>query len=94
MGIPPPTAAYPAQQQGTAIPGYGPSGLDSYQQQHRNQSGNDGSLGIGGGGMGADGGWSGAQGQNVWDSAKKWASATGEKLAAAENEVWKRINKE
>lgn len=30
----------------------------------------------------------------VWDSAKKWAQATGEKLAAAENEVWKRINKE
>ncbi|KND88003.1 hypothetical protein TOPH_07382, partial [Tolypocladium ophioglossoides CBS 100239] len=30
----------------------------------------------------------------VWDSAKKWAAAAGESLAAAENEVWKRINKD
>ncbi len=30
----------------------------------------------------------------VWDAAKKWAQATGQKLAVAENEVWKRINKE
>ncbi|POR38736.1 Uncharacterized protein TPAR_01054 [Tolypocladium paradoxum] len=32
--------------------------------------------------------------QGVWDSAKKWAAAAGESLAAAENEVWKRINKD
>ncbi|KAI0380957.1 hypothetical protein F5Y04DRAFT_88684 [Hypomontagnella monticulosa] len=30
----------------------------------------------------------------VWETAKKWAQQTGEKLAAAENEVWKKINKE
>ncbi|KAJ6446654.1 C6 finger domain-containing protein [Purpureocillium lavendulum] len=30
----------------------------------------------------------------VWDAAKKWAAAAGESLAAAENEVWKRINKD
>lgn len=30
----------------------------------------------------------------VWDSAKKWAAAAGESIAAAENEVWKRINKD
>lgn len=30
----------------------------------------------------------------VWDTAKKWASAAGDSLAAAENEVWKRINKD
>ncbi|KYK60189.1 hypothetical protein DCS_01324 [Drechmeria coniospora] len=29
-----------------------------------------------------------------WNSAKKWAASAGESLAAAENEVWKRINKE
>lgn len=31
---------------------------------------------------------------SVWDTAKKWAASAGESLAAAENEVWKRINKE
>ncbi|GJN77225.1 hypothetical protein PLIIFM63780_000715 [Purpureocillium lilacinum] len=30
----------------------------------------------------------------MWDAAKKWAAAAGESLAAAENEVWKRINKD
>jgi hypothetical protein len=30
---------------------------------------------------------------SVWDTAKKWASSAGESLAAAEQEVWKRINK-
>ncbi|KHN99653.1 uncharacterized protein MAM_02506 [Metarhizium album ARSEF 1941] len=31
---------------------------------------------------------------SVWDTAKKWAASAGESLAAAENEMWKRINKE
>ncbi|KAI0114868.1 hypothetical protein F4814DRAFT_417354 [Daldinia grandis] len=30
----------------------------------------------------------------VWGAAKKWAHQTGEKIAAAETEVWKKINKE
>ncbi|KAI8963973.1 hypothetical protein F5Y11DRAFT_318006 [Daldinia sp. FL1419] len=30
----------------------------------------------------------------VWEAAKKWAHQTGEKIVAAENEVWKKINKE
>ncbi|KAG6007557.1 hypothetical protein E4U54_008818 [Claviceps lovelessii] len=30
----------------------------------------------------------------VWDTAKKWAASAGESLVAAENEVWKRINKD
>lgn len=30
----------------------------------------------------------------IWDQAKKWASAAGDSLAAAEHEVWKKINKE
>ncbi|KAK3191012.1 hypothetical protein K4F52_002962 [Lecanicillium sp. MT-2017a] len=30
----------------------------------------------------------------LWDQAKKWASAAGDSLAAAEHEVWKKINKE
>ncbi|KAM7216497.1 hypothetical protein V8F06_008120 [Rhypophila decipiens] len=32
--------------------------------------------------------------EGVWNSAVKWAQVAGEKLSAAENEVWKRINKE
>lgn len=32
--------------------------------------------------------------EGVWDTAKKWASAAGDSLAAAENEVWRRINKD
>ncbi|KAG5947441.1 hypothetical protein E4U53_006419 [Claviceps sorghi] len=31
---------------------------------------------------------------SVWDTAKKWAASAGEGLAAAEKEVWKRINKD
>lgn len=30
----------------------------------------------------------------VWRAAKKWASVAGEGLAAAEQEVWKRLNKD
>ncbi|RCI15081.1 hypothetical protein L249_6654 [Ophiocordyceps polyrhachis-furcata BCC 54312] len=33
------------------------------------------------------------QSPGMWDTARKWASAAGESLAAAESEVWKRINK-
>lgn len=32
-------------------------------------------------------------GEKVWDAAKKWAAAAGDTLAAAENEIWKRVNK-
>ncbi|GFP52053.1 hypothetical protein ACSS6W_003958 [Trichoderma asperelloides] len=32
--------------------------------------------------------------ESVWNTAKKWATAAGDSIAAAENEVWKRINKE
>ncbi|TWU75809.1 hypothetical protein ED733_004281 [Metarhizium rileyi] len=31
---------------------------------------------------------------SVWDTARKWATSAGESLVAAENEVWKRINKD
>lgn len=34
------------------------------------------------------------QDDSVWGTAKKWASAAGDSLAKAENEVWKRINKD
>lgn len=39
------------------------------------------------------GGGDGAAGERVWGSAKKALMAAGEKLADAEHEVWKRINK-
>ncbi|KAH8902542.1 hypothetical protein BR93DRAFT_972607 [Coniochaeta sp. PMI_546] len=31
--------------------------------------------------------------EGVWNAARKWAQAAGDKLSAAENEVWRRINK-
>ncbi|KAK7940903.1 uncharacterized protein PG986_013290 [Apiospora aurea] len=36
----------------------------------------------------------GTEEEGVWGAAKKWAAGAGEKLAAAESEVWKRINKD
>ncbi|KAI6092559.1 hypothetical protein F4821DRAFT_224357 [Hypoxylon rubiginosum] len=110
MSIPTPTAPYPAQQHGTSTasvptsynsqgptattgsgfyslehpPGYhqnsNASELDRYQRVATHQSELEGQREDTGGG--------------VWDSARKWAQQTGEKLAAAENEVWKKINKE
>lgn len=40
------------------------------------------------------GAWDGAglDGEGVWQGAKKMVAVAGEKLAAAEGEVWKRIN--
>ncbi|KAI1321863.1 hypothetical protein F5Y16DRAFT_388324 [Xylariaceae sp. FL0255] len=32
--------------------------------------------------------------EGVWDAAKKFAQQTGERIAAVENEVWKKINKD
>lgn len=32
--------------------------------------------------------------EGIWNTAKKWAAAAGDSLAAAEQEVWKRINKD
>ncbi|OAA58586.1 hypothetical protein SPI_06659 [Niveomyces insectorum RCEF 264] len=43
------------------------------------------------GGQGQKRGEGGEEG--VWDAAKKFALAAGERLSAAENEVWRRINK-
>jgi hypothetical protein len=36
----------------------------------------------------------GFEDEGLWSTAKKWVSAAGDGLAAAENEVWKRINKD
>lgn len=41
------------------------------------------------GGAGGDG-----NGESIWNTAKKWAEAAGDKLAAAESEVWKAVNKD
>lgn len=32
--------------------------------------------------------------ENVWDTAKSWASTAGKKLSEAESEIWKRVNRE
>lgn len=31
--------------------------------------------------------------EGIWNAARKWAQTAGDKLSAAETEVWKRINK-
>lgn len=46
------------------------------------------SGGGGGGGFEDDGSAS------IWNTAKKWASAAGDTLAAAEGEVWKAVSKD
>ncbi|KAI2463682.1 hypothetical protein F4781DRAFT_426154 [Annulohypoxylon bovei var. microspora] len=110
MSIPPPSAPYSAQQHGTstasvptsAYSGQGPtalggpptqslqhppgyhqnvnaSELDMHQRSALQQSELEDQRDDSGG---------------VWDSAKKWAQHTGERLAAAENEVWKKLNKD
>ncbi|KAI1374976.1 hypothetical protein F4677DRAFT_424192 [Hypoxylon crocopeplum] len=110
LSIPAPSAPYPSQQRGTSTasapspapngqapaatsnsaryslehpPGYhqntNASVLDSYQRTAIQQSELEGQTEESGG---------------VWDTAKKWAQQTGERLAAAEHEVWKKINKE
>lgn len=45
-----------------------------------------------GGGVGGLGGGDGEG--SIWNTAKKWASAAGDKLAEAEGEVWKAVNKD
>lgn len=64
---------------------------DALEAEERERSGSFGSLGGGGGdggGLGADG-----EGDGVWTSAKKLVATAGEKLAGAEAEVWRRVNK-
>ncbi|KAI1212369.1 uncharacterized protein F4807DRAFT_415736 [Annulohypoxylon truncatum] len=110
MSMSPPSAPYAAQQRGTSaasVPtsvysGQGPTALggpptqslqhppgyhqnvnasevDMHQRSAIQQSELEGHTEDSGG---------------VWDSAKKWAQQTGERLAAAENEVWKKLNKD
>ena len=69
--------------------GYGYGGDGSGQGQGQQQQNQSSFFGGGGGGGGGSG-----EGSAVWDTAKKWAQATGQKLADAESEVWRRINKE
>lgn len=67
--------------------GFTPAGSSGYQQQQQQQQ--PGQFGGQGGGMlGSEG-----EEEGVWGSAKKWARATGDSIAAAETEVWRRINK-
>lgn len=63
---------------------------DALEAEERERSGSFGSLGGGrggGGGLGDDGE------EGVWSSAKKLVATAGEKLAGAEAEVWRRVNK-
>ncbi|KAI9753688.1 MAG: hypothetical protein M4579_005040 [Chaenotheca gracillima] len=55
-------------------------------------------AGVGGGPLHSAGGGLAdtgeGEGEGIWDTAKKWAKTAGEKVSEAEQEVWKRINKE
>ncbi|KAK8114292.1 hypothetical protein PG999_006361 [Apiospora kogelbergensis] len=59
------------------------AGLDQYQRQAiaRNESADRRQQ-------------DGSEEEGIWGAAKKWAAGAGEKLAAAESEVWKRVTKE
>jgi hypothetical protein len=103
MAVPPPNPSYspyqgttttrqPATAQPTFLgggsndlshpPGYHQNaGADQFTSQQRHQA----SLAEGRTYDGEEG---------VWDQAKKWATGVGGSLAAAESEVWKRINKQ
>lgn len=61
-------------------------------QQRAAQFGNNSSSGYGQGGNQSYG--EGEDGEGYWDAAMKFAKTAGDKLSAAETEVWKRINKE
>lgn len=95
MAIPPPTMVYPAQQSGTSsaiasTPTYGGQHPPGYHQNvHASERDNYQRSAMGRNDSDYE-----AEEDGVWNSAKKWAQATGEKLVAAETEVWKRINKE
>jgi hypothetical protein len=73
-------------------PGPGPGG---YQQNVSSGSYASPYQGGGGGGGGRYGGGDGdEEEEGILGSAMKFARAAGEKLSAAESEVWKRINGE
>ena len=75
------SGTYPAQ------PGFSPPAGGYQQDVHAAGYAAGGDRGGSGGGYDGDDG-------SVWDTAKKWAASAGESLAAAEQEVWKRINKD
>lgn len=100
MTIPPPIMAYPAQQSGTATafsPVYGSQAPadqclehpPGYQQNVTASELDRYQRSV------MERSESEYQSDDgVWNTAKKWAQATGEKLAAAEKEIWKKINKD
>jgi hypothetical protein len=58
---------------------------------------NTSGLSLGGAGSGFGGVISDENGidtKTVWNAAKQWVSAAGDKISETEAEIWKRINKE
>ncbi|KAJ1335081.1 hypothetical protein MN608_01816 [Microdochium nivale] len=104
MGIPPPTASYPAQQTGTlpssSTAGYqggpSPTNLSYMPPGYQPGPGATGPSQYRPSPMASDphSTYDNGESEGIWNSAKKWASGAGEKLASAESEVWKRINKD
>ncbi|KAI0007808.1 hypothetical protein F4779DRAFT_487143 [Xylariaceae sp. FL0662B] len=105
MSVPVPTAAYPSQQSGTSVAqlpssAYGshrlvnPEGLDHPPGYHQNTNASELDRYQRSAVQQSDFGARPDDSDGVWGAAKKWAQHTGERLAAAESEVWKKINKE
>ncbi|KAM3512943.1 hypothetical protein MY11210_003426 [Beauveria gryllotalpidicola] len=68
---------------------------EAYVAQHSNRLIMGMGLGAGeGGGEGGGAGDAEGGGTTIWNTAKKWAWAAGDTLAAAEGEVWKAVNKD
>lgn len=67
---------------------------EAYVAQHSNRLTGGLGMGLGAGEGGGGGGAGDAEGSTIWNTAKKWASAAGDTLAAAEGEVWKAVNKD
>ncbi|KAH6624941.1 hypothetical protein B0J18DRAFT_410338 [Chaetomium sp. MPI-SDFR-AT-0129] len=94
------TSTATTQPMGTGInsgAGYSPAaslGPGGYQQNTAAVSGFVAPAYQGGGGGGGSGGYGDEDEEGFLGSAKKFAKAAGEKLSAAESEVWKRINGE
>lgn len=107
MGIPPPTAAHLGIGTSTnAIPqgprptslfegdaGPGPGTNPPGYQQEAYQPAGLAPAGYSGYQRPSGGSGSGEDDEGAWAAAKKWAQSAGTSIAAAEDEVWRRINK-
>ena len=84
---PRPTTLDGAPSQGYHPLGYNPPGPSAHPSPYA------GAYNGGGGSHHAAGAYNGEDDEGMWGAAKRWAQAAGGRLAEAEGEVWRRINK-